>query len=58
MELILTILVAIEADILDLSNNRVKNIEDDATDLSNRSNNRIKEIEDDVTDLSNNVSEI
>ena len=55
MELILTILVAIKADILDLSNDRVKNIEDDATDLRI---NRIQEIEDDVTDLSNNVSEI
>jgi len=41
----------IEEDITDLSNNRVKNIEEDITDLSN---NRIKNIEEDITDLSNN----
>ena len=35
----------------DLSNNRIKNIEDDITDLSNK---RIKNIEDDIADLSNN----
>jgi Leucine-rich repeat (LRR) protein len=35
----------------DLSNNRIKDIEDNITDLSN---NRIKDIEDNITDLSNN----
>ena len=35
----------------DLSNNRIKNIEDDITDLSNK---RIKNIEYDIADLSNN----
>ena len=57
---------SLKADILDFSNTRMKNIEDDATDRSiNRikvigdavtelSNNRIRKIEGDVTDVSNN----
>ncbi len=35
----------------DLSDNRIKDIEDDIPDISN---NRIKDIEDDITDMSNN----
>ena len=41
----------IEDNITDLSNNRIKDIEDDVKDLSV---NRIKDIEDDVFDISSN----